>query len=63
MDIESKPPITFEATLFKITTTVDGGWRVSFDLSHWDIQGIQELSKDRNSVFQVACVPVRQLED
>lgn len=54
--------ITFVATLAKATTLVDGGWRVSFDLSEHETQAITELVKHKDSALQIAAVPLPKEE-
>lgn len=41
--------IEFQAILYKITTTVDGGWRVTLDIGDNDQAAMMDLSKLRQS--------------
>ncbi len=50
--------ITFQAVFNKATTTVDGGWRISFDVPESEAANLLELAGLRGCVFQVACVPI-----
>ena len=54
----SPPQITFKALLSKATTTVDGGWRVSFDVSADEVAQIMELTKQSGKLLQVAVIPL-----
>lgn len=49
--------ITFQAIFQKFTTLIDGGYRVSFDVSENEAKSLFQLSKMRESVLQVAIVP------
>lgn len=51
-----KMGITFQAILNKITTTVDGGWRVSFDVSASDSEAMLELAKLRDTTLQIGII-------
>lgn len=53
--------ITFQATLARITTTIDGGWRVSVDVSQSDRQAIMDLSELRQTAFQVGVVTAESI--
>lgn len=55
--MNNKQGITFKAIFYKATSLVDGGWRVSFDLSAQDWAIAAELSQT-NQVLQVGIVPV-----
>lgn len=50
--------ITFSAIFYRATTTVDGGWRVSFDINPNDADKIAALAEHRDDMFQVAAIPV-----
>lgn len=49
--------ITFQAIFQKFTTLIDGGYRVSFDVSENEAKSLFQLSQMRESVLQVAIVP------
>ena len=49
---------TFQGVLTKITTTVDGGWRITFDLPANQSNQISELSSLRESALQIGLVPI-----
>jgi hypothetical protein len=44
-------PLALEAIFSKATTTIDGGWRISFDCSEEMSAKIGELSKMRGSAL------------
>lgn len=52
------PGITFNATFSKATTLVDGGWRLSLDLSENDGDKITELAMLSRDLLQVAIIPI-----
>jgi hypothetical protein len=45
--------ISFNAIINKITTTIDGGWRVTFDVAQSDASQIFKLSEIRDQAVQV----------
>ena len=47
-------PITFHATVNKVQTVVDGGWRVTLDVPESESASILELAKLREQVLGVA---------
>ncbi len=54
-----KTEITFTAIFARATTLVDGGWRISFDVSESDAKDLHLLSQMRNKLLQVAVVGVK----
>lgn len=48
--------ISFNGQLFKITTTVDGGWRITIDVPQSELEAIMELSKCRDEAITVGIV-------
>jgi hypothetical protein len=50
--------ITFQAHFARASTTVDGGWRVSFDVDQDAAPMLAELAKLRQVRFQLALVPI-----
>lgn len=46
-------PITFEAIFQKATTTVDGGWRISFDLSNDDSSKVSDIAALANESLTI----------
>ena len=54
----STSPITFVANFHKITTLVDGGWRISLDVSQTESDAILTLSKHRDTNLQCALIVV-----
>jgi hypothetical protein len=53
--------VTFSAILNKITTTVDGGWRVTFDVPDSETPQMAELSKLRSSTLQIGIVDLNTI--
>lgn len=52
--------ITFEGELSKITTTVDGGWNITFSVGQDQAEKILPLSEYRDTSLQFAVVPITQ---
>ena len=50
--------ITFGAIFSKATTTVDGGWNLTLSVNPEEADQIVKLFKMKDSLFQVALVPV-----
>lgn len=46
--------ITFQAVFAKATTTVDGGWNVTFSVSQDEAEAILGLATLRDELLQVA---------
>ena len=61
--MEETEAITFECILNCAKTTVDGGWRISFDVDAKQADAILRLSKLRDCVLAVAIVPQPSDED
>jgi hypothetical protein len=55
--------ITFTATLNKAWTSIDGGWKVTFDIPESDSLSVLQLSQLRNTVLAVGIVPNLESED
>ena len=49
--------LTFTAIFARATTLVDGGWRISFDLSNDEVKAIHVLSELRDQLLNIAIVP------
>lgn len=58
-----KEPITVEAIFQKATTTIDGGWRISFDLSHADSQKISEIAQLANETLNLVIMTTDYIEE
>lgn len=56
-----KDPVALEAVFAKATTTVDGGWRISFDCA--EQAAITELSKLRGKRLYLVISTEEQLEN
>lgn len=54
--------LTFAGVFTKATTTVDGGWNVTFSVSQDEAKNILSLSAMRDTLLQVAVIPV-EIED
>jgi hypothetical protein len=50
--------ISFGAVLVRIATTIDGGWRLTLDVSQSDAEEMLKLAKLRNQSFQIGVVPL-----
>lgn len=55
--------ITFSGIFSKATTTIDGGWVISFQVDQSEAQQIIQVSQMRQSVLQVAVVPIGEAID
>lgn len=53
--------ITFQAIFQKFTSLIDGGYRVSFDVSENDAANLVQLSQLRENVLQIAIVPTNEV--
>lgn len=49
--------IALNALLFKVTTTVDGGWRMSFDVPDSDAAQVMQISQLRGMSLTMVIVP------
>ena len=52
--------LTFHAVLVRLTTTVDGGWRLSFDVPQTDADSVMKLSDLRDCELALAIAPVEE---
>lgn len=52
-----RKPIAVEAIFAKATTTVDGGWRISFDLPGYLSSTVAEISKLRDEAIKLVIIP------
>lgn len=59
---EEDDGITFVGQIYKIATTVDGGYRLQLDITHDDREQIKRLIDYQESLFQVAMVPLPDSE-
>lgn len=50
--------VTFRAIFSKATTTVDGGWNVTFSLAEHDGETVARIAELRDRTLQVAVVEV-----
>lgn len=53
--------LSLVATLKKITTTVDGGWSITFDVPDSESMNILQLAQLRDRLLQLGAVPVPQI--
>jgi len=53
--------IAFNATLSKISTSIDGGWKVTLDVSQTDAEEIMKLSEHRDQLLTVAVLPTKKV--
>jgi hypothetical protein len=49
--------ITLSALLSKVQTMVDGGWRLTFDVTEADTVAVMQLSQLRDQVLAVSIAP------
>lgn len=49
----------FKAIFAKASTTVDGGWNVTFSVDSSEAQAIMDLAAMRDNVLQVAVIPIK----
>lgn len=59
----SKPVITLQGILSGIRTTVDGGWKLTFDIPQSEVSAIMKLSVLRDQTFAVAVVPSELIQE
>lgn len=50
--------IAFNAELKKVSTTLDGGWTITFSAGQNEVSNILELSKYRDMLLSIAIVPI-----
>lgn len=50
--------ISFSAILNKITTTVDGGWSITFHVPQSETAELMKLSAHREDVLQIGVIAV-----
>jgi hypothetical protein len=62
MDLEAQG-ITLKAVLVKAQTTVDGGWRLSFDVGQDEAASVLSLTALRDNLLQLAVLPLEGLFD
>lgn len=55
--------ITFSSVLNKITTTIDGGWRITFDVSDSESENMTDLAMMRNRRLQIGIVDLNSPEN
>lgn len=58
MNERTSEGITFSAHVVKITTMVDGGFRISMDISDADRDAAKALMDNVNRLVQVGIVPL-----
>lgn len=54
--------ITFQAIFQKLTTLVDGGYRITLDVSQNEAKNLFTLSQLRTSLLQVAVLPIESID-
>lgn len=50
--------VTLQAIFSKASTTVDGGWNITFAVSQDEAKAIMQLSQLREQLVQLAVVPI-----
>ena len=54
--------LSFTAIFNSARTTVDGGWRITFDLSNTDSDKISEIAALQHQLLQIAIIPIGDSE-
>jgi hypothetical protein len=54
--------ITLQAIFSRATTTVDGGWNITFAVSQEEAKAILQLAQMRDTLMQLACVPIEGMD-
>jgi hypothetical protein len=54
--------ITFVALFSKATTTVDGGWSITFEVGQDEAIKVVQLAEFRGQALQVAVIPFETLQ-
>lgn len=54
---EEDQAISFRGVITKVSTTIDGGWKVTLDLSANESNEALELAKLRDQLIQFGAVP------
>lgn len=49
--------ITLTAVFNKATTTVDGGWNITFSVAQDEVNEVMKLSELRDTLLQLAIIP------
>lgn len=57
MTVNMNEIITLQAIFNKATTTIDGGWNITFSVDQSQAQKITEISSLRDLVLNVAITP------
>lgn len=61
MDEPSCPAaLAIQSTLYKITSTVDGGWRLTFDAPDSESEAILKLFALKGHVISLVAVPMKE---
>ncbi len=55
--------VTFGAELKRVSTTLDGGWTITFTVDNSEAQRIMQLSQFRDQYLQVAVAPFPKVGD
>jgi hypothetical protein len=50
--------ISFTAVFSKVSSMVDGGYKIAFDVSEQDAQSMFQLSQLKDSLLQIAVIPI-----
>lgn len=58
-----EPQFSFIAYIQRITTTVDGGWRLTLDLDSTAGSILTDLNQFRDGTFQVAMIPITHTDN
>lgn len=55
--------LTFTVTFARATTLIDGGWRISFDVSNSEARALHILSELREHLLQIAVIAVEGMPE
>ena len=50
--------ITLSAIFSKATTTIDGGWNITFSVSQDNAEQVMQVAEFRETLLQLAVVPI-----
>jgi len=62
MGTPGSPGIALQGVLVKAATTIDGGWRITFDVSADEGRAVLQLSALRGALLQLGIVAIDGLE-
>lgn len=60
--MEAPQGITFQGMLTKLSTTIDGGWRITLDIGNDFQKELLQLAVLKDSPLQCAFIPIECLD-